>query len=161
MSPVCQQQFDIPRLPRPISVLCLNVRIFALSSLTAPSASPFPGLCSLLTCSCTDSSGTSDTISHRTSCLHVCQQRRLTITTHDHPGSLQLAALLPARHDSARCPLLPDKDDQIATDPHCTFHKALATRFGLHLADPRLQPHHVAHLTLLVLDSTSSRSQLQ
>ena len=76
-------------------------------------------------------------------------------------GNPQLAALLPTRHDSARCPLLHDKDDQIATDTRCTFHKALATRFGLHLADPCLQPHHVAHLTPLVLGSTRSRSQLQ
>ena len=62
------------RLPRPISVLCLKVRIFALSSLTAHFASPFPGLCSLLTCSCTDSSGTSDTgPSHQCrGWLHCC-----------------------------------------------------------------------------------------
>ena len=76
-------------------------------------------------------------------------------------GSLQLASLLPKLHDSAHCHLLSDKDDQRSTDPHCTFRKALATRFGLHLVDPRLRPRRVMHLTLPVLGSTSSRSQLQ
>ena len=93
---------------------------------------------------------------HRTSSPHVHQQRWLTLDAYYHScvaSSLQLLC----QHGTIP---LSDKNDQRSTDPHCTFNKALATKFGLHLADPRLRHRRVMHLTKAVVHSYDRNSFL-